>query len=80
MTMQRRPNNPIEQRKQDVRKYSRNGAISVAAGIGGGVLAAFVLSGSSWFWLSLGLIFAVVAGGYNFMKVNKLVNENHNRY
>ena len=34
MTLQPRPNNPIEARKQAVRRYSRNGV----ACVGGGVL------------------------------------------
>ncbi|QCB28771.1 hypothetical protein CENDO_07485 [Corynebacterium endometrii] len=78
--MQRRPNNPIEQRKQAVRKHAKNGVISVAAGVGGGVLAAFVFTGSFWFWMSLGLIVAVAGGAYNWMRIQKIVNENHNNY
>ena len=38
MTMQQRPNNPIAQRKQQVRKHSRNAVISVAGGVGAGVV------------------------------------------
>ncbi|WCZ32824.1 hypothetical protein [Corynebacterium massiliense] len=77
MTMQRRPNNPIEKKKQDVRRYTRNGVVTVGGGIAGGLLLAFVMSGSSWFWLSLGLVVAVVGGVYNWSKVNRIVNEKY---
>ena len=77
MTMQRHPNNPIEKKKQDVRRYTRNGVVTVGGGIAGGLLLAFVMSGSSWFWLSLGLVVAVVGGVYNWSKVNRIVNEKY---
>ena len=77
MTMQRRPNNPIEKKKQDVRRYTRNGVVTVGGGSAGGLLLAFVMSGSSWFWLSLGLVVAVVGGVYNWSKVNRIVNEKY---
>lgn len=77
MTMQRRPNNSIEKKKQDVRRYTRNGVVTVGGGIAGGLLLAFVMSGSSWFWLSLGLVVAVVGGVYNWSKVNRIVNEKY---
>lgn len=77
MTMQRRPNNPIKKKKQDVRRYTRNGVVTVGGGIAGGLLLAFVMSGSSWFWLSLGLVVAVVGGVYNWSKVNRIVNEKY---
>ena len=80
MTMQPRPNNPIELKKQKVRKHARNGVISVAAGLGGGVLAALVLSGSFWFWISIGLVVAVVGGVSNWVKIQKIVNENNSGY
>lgn len=81
MTMQPRPNNPIELKKQQVRKHARNGVISVAAGIGGGLLAALVLSaGSFWFWMSIGLVVAVVGGVSNWVKIQKIVNENNSGY
>lgn len=74
MTMQPRPRNPIEKKKQDVRRYSRNGVISVAAGVGGG-LVLFALSSGGTFWLLLGAIIAVVGGVSNWLKVRKIVNE-----
>lgn len=73
MTMQPRPNNPIQQRKDQVRKHARNGVISVAAGVGGGLLLAFLMTPSSLF-LILGFVIAVVGGGYNAYKVNRIVN------
>ncbi|MFH0410881.1 hypothetical protein ACG98H_02050 [Corynebacterium sp. L4756] len=80
MTMQPRPNNPIELKKQKVRKHARNGVISVVAGVGGGLLAGLVLVGSSWLWLSIGLVVAVVGGVSNWMKIQKIVNENNSGY
>lgn len=80
MTMQPRPLNPIEKKKQDVRRYSRNGVISVAAGAGVGVLSFLFLSTNVFVCLAIALIIAVVGGGYNFLKVQKIINENHNQY
>ena len=57
MTMQRRPNNPIEQRKQAVRKYTRNAALSVGGGVVGGLALGLLFT--SWTWLILGLVVAV---------------------
>ena len=79
MTMQQRPNNPIAQRKQQVRKHSRNAVISVAGGVGAGVVLG-VLSANFAAWMVFGLIIAVVGGGYNWLKIRKIVNENHNNY
>ena len=79
MSMQQRPNNPIAQRKQQVRKHSRNAVVCVVAGLGvGAVLGA--LSASFWAWMLVGAIVAVVGGGYNWLKIQKIVNENHNQY
>lgn len=73
MTMQPRPNNPIEKRKADVRKYSRNTALWVAGGVGGGALM-FLISGFGSAWLIIGFVLAVVGGLYNYNKVRKIVN------
>ncbi|WP_306515877.1 hypothetical protein [Corynebacterium sp.] len=73
MSMQPSAQNPIERRKAAVRKYSKNGVISVGAGLGGGLLFAFLFS-SSGFWLLLGFVVAVVGGVYNYNKVRKIIN------
>lgn len=72
MTMQPRPRNPIEQRKQEVRKYSRNAALSVGGGVLGGVALALLFT--SWTWLVIGLVVAVVGGYTNWSKIQKTVN------
>ncbi|OFK93501.1 hypothetical protein R3O64_08480 [Corynebacterium hesseae] len=77
MTMQRRPNNPIEQRKQAVRTHARNGAVCVVGGVAGGILLGWALTGF-WTCMAIGLIVAVVGGAYNWVKIQKIVNENHN--
>lgn len=73
MTMIPRPNNPIELRKSQVRRYSRNGVVSIAAGVGGGLALWWLLSPGAIFMV-LGLVVAVVGGGYNFLKVNRIIN------
>ncbi|MCQ9342313.1 hypothetical protein NQ015_00085 [Corynebacterium sp. 153RC1] len=72
MTLQPRPHNPIELRKQAVRKYSKRAVGSVAVGVVGG--AALAVLATSWSWLVIGLVIAVVGGGYNWSKVQKIVN------
>lgn len=74
--MQRRPNNPIEQRKRDVRRHSRNAVAYVGGGVIGGV-ALWALAGSVT-WLVIGLIFAVVGGLYNWIQIQKIVNHRDN--
>lgn len=76
MTMQPRPNNPIEQRKAAVRKYSRNAVAWVGGGVIGG--AALALLASSWTWLIIGLVLAVVGGVANYRKVQNIVNHRDN--
>lgn len=73
MTLQPRPNNPIEARKQAVRRYSRNGALCVGGGIIGGVAFGMLFS-SFWFWMALGMVVAVGGGLYNYSKVQKIIN------
>lgn len=60
MTMQRRPINSIEQRKLEVRKYSRNAVVSVAGGVVGGIALALIAESATW--LLIGLVIAVVGG------------------
>ena len=78
MTMQQRPNNPIAQRKQQVRKHSRNAVVCVVAGLGVGAVLGVLSAASFWAWMLVGAIVAVVGGGYNWLKIQKIVNENHN--
>ncbi|WP_080794137.1 hypothetical protein [Corynebacterium pacaense] len=72
MSMERYPRNPIEKRKQEVRKNSRNAVISVAGGLGGGALM-WLLADPTW--MVIGLIVAVVGGLYFYNKVRKTINE-----
>lgn len=73
MTLQPRPSNPIQHRKDKVRKHSRNGVVSVVGGVGGGLLLGFLLAGT-WFWVTLGMVIAVVGGAYNAHKVRQIIN------
>ena len=79
MSMQQRPNNPIAQRKQQVRKHSRNAVVCVVAGLGVGAVLGVLSAASFWAWMLVGAIVAVVGGGYNWLKIQKIVNENHNQ-
>lgn len=72
MTMQPRPNNPIDQRKAAVRQYSRNAALWAGGGVAGGI--AFGLLFSSWTVFFIGLVVAVAGGFANWNKVQKIVN------
>ena len=80
MSMQQRPNNPIAQRKQQVRKHSRNAVVCVVAGLGVGAVLGVLSAASFWAWMLVGAIVAVVGGGYNWLRIQKIVNENHNQY
>lgn len=71
--MQPRPNNPIEQRKQEMRKYMNAAVAWAGGGVAGGVLL-FFLAGHSWFLLTLGLVLAVVGGFVNYNRAQKIVN------
>ncbi|WP_018016784.1 hypothetical protein [Corynebacterium capitovis] len=72
MTMQPRPFNPIEQRKQAVRKYSRNAVVWAGGGVVGGVALGLLLG--SWTIVVLGFIVAVVGGLTNYNRVQKIVS------
>lgn len=74
--MERYPRNPIELRKQAVRRHARNGVIAVAGGLGGGLLLSIIASSS--FFLILGLIVAVVGGFSSYRKIQKIVNHKDN--
>ena len=72
MSMQQYPRNPIEQRKPAVRTYFRNGVVSVAGGVAGGILLSIITQAS--FWLFLGMIIAVVGGFVNYRRVRRIIN------
>lgn len=78
MTMQPRPNNPIQKKKQEVRKYARNGVICVAVGLGGGFLLGLAAT-SFVTYMMLGIIVAVAGGVYNWSKIQKIVGENNSQ-
>ncbi|MGV0395315.1 hypothetical protein ACUY3K_04330 [Corynebacterium uberis] len=73
MTIQSQPDNPIVARKQEVRRLARNGVITAGVGVVGG-LALGLLSHHLLVWLVLGLIVAVVGGGYNWLRIQRIVN------
>lgn len=72
MTIQPRPNNPIEQRKAAVRKYSRNAALWAGGGVVGGIAFGLIFSSSAV--LILGFVVAVAGGVTNWNKVQRIVN------
>lgn len=74
MTLSQRPTNPIEARKQAVRKYSRNAVVWSAGAVGVGIVFGLLSTHSFFTWLIIGFVVAVVAGGYNYAKVRKIVN------
>ncbi|WP_342320016.1 hypothetical protein [Corynebacterium mayonis] len=72
MTLQPRPNNPIEQRKQAVRRYSRNAVLWAGGGVAGGIAMALITQ--SFGLLIIGFIIAVVGGFANYNKVQRIIN------
>lgn len=69
-------NNPIELRKQAVRRYSRNTVAYIGGGIGGGLLLTILLT--NYTWIILGLIIAVAGGGINALRARRILNHNEN--
>ncbi|MDO5029598.1 MAG: hypothetical protein Q4E11_03315 [Corynebacterium sp.] len=70
--LQPRSQNPIELRKNAVRKYSRNAVIWVGSGVVGGIVLG-LLASDIWLFAILALIGAV--GGFiNWNKVQRIVN------
>ena len=63
-----------------MRKHSRNAVVCVVAGLGVGAVLGVLSAASFWAWMLVGAIVAVVGGGYNWLKIQKIVNENHNQY
>lgn len=76
MSMQRYPQNPIERRKQAVRRYSKNGVLGVSGGVIGG-LALWALT-EEFSLMMIGLVVAVVIGVYSWTKVRSIVNHKDN--
>ena len=74
--MQRYPQNPIERRKQAVRRYSKNGVLGVSGGVIGG-LALWALT-EEFSLMVIGLVVAVVIGVYSWTKVKSIVNHKDN--
>ena len=72
MTLQPRPNNPIEARKAAVRQYSRNAVLWAGGGVAGGIALGLLMS--SWTVLIIGFVVAVAGGLTNWNKVQKIVN------
>lgn len=72
MTLQHRPSNPIELRKQEVRRHVKQGVLWVGGGLLGGL--ALMLLFHDYVYMILGAIVALVGGGVNWMKVSKIVN------
>ncbi len=72
MTLQHHSSNPIEHRKQEVRRYAKQGALWVGGGLVGGL--ALMLLTQGYVWMILGVIVAVAGGATNWMKVNKILN------
>lgn len=72
MTMQPRPNNPIEQRKQAMRKHMTAAAAWTGGGVVGGLVLALLTS--TWSLLVLGFVIGVVGGYVNWNKAQKIVN------
>ncbi|SNV71038.1 hypothetical protein [Corynebacterium cystitidis] len=72
MSMQRRNPNPIQARKDAVRKFSRNAVLFAGGGVVGGIALGLIFN--SWNLLILGFVIAVVGGVFNYNKVQKIVN------
>jgi len=80
MTLQPRPRNPIEQRKLEVRRHARRGVISVAAGVGGGLVLG-ALSGSLVTLLTTLIFFSalgVLLGYFEYRKIQEIINHKDN--
>jgi hypothetical protein len=70
--LQPRSQNPIELRKNAVRKYSRNAVIWVGSGVGAGVILA-LLASDFWVFAIFALV-GLVGGFINWNKVQRIVN------
>lgn len=72
MTMQPRPNNVIDQRKQAMRKHMNAAVAWAGGGAAGGIVLGLLMS--SWSVVIIGFVLAVVGGFVNYNKAKKIVN------
>ncbi|WKD60810.1 hypothetical protein CCICO_03865 [Corynebacterium ciconiae DSM 44920] len=72
MSMQRYPSNPIERRKQAVRRYSRNAALWGVGGLGGAAVAGIAVG--SPVLVILCLVCAVAGVAFNASRVRTIIN------
>lgn len=72
MTMQPRPNNPIEQRKQAMRKHMNQAVAWTGGGLAGGALLGILAS--SWSLFIIVFVIGVVGGFVNYNKAQRIVN------
>lgn len=70
--LSRRPVNPIQQRKDAVRKYSRNAVVWAGGGVVGGATLG-VLAGSWGLFVVIAVV-GIAMGWFNWSKVQKIVN------
>ena len=77
MTLQPRPRNPIEQRKLEVRRHARRGVISVAAGVGGGLVLGALSSSFLTFFIFFSAI-GVLLGYFEYRKIQEIINHKDN--
>lgn len=72
MSMQPYPVNPIQQRKDAVRRYSRNAVVWTGGGVVAGV--AIGLLAGSWALFVVLAVIGVVGGFINWRKVQRIIN------
>ncbi len=70
--VQRRQLNPIEQRKQEVRHYSRNALLWTSGGLIGGIVLGALASEITLF--AIIFIVGLIGGFINWRKVQQIVN------
>ena len=70
--LQPQPQNPIELRKNAVRKYSRNAVVWAGSGVVGGAVLGLLAGSMSLFLILAGV--GLVGGFLNWQKVQRIVN------
>ncbi|MHA2789328.1 hypothetical protein ACXZ66_09310 [Corynebacterium sp. S7] len=76
MSMQRRNPNPIQSRKDAVRKYSKNAVLWAGGGVVGGIALGLLFG--SWTLVIIGFVVAVIGGVVNYNKVQKIIKHKDN--